>query len=178
MIHTQTASARPIATSQPRWRLPAALLSVAWLAAMSGCAMLQPRLAQPGQSEADMLSIMGQPTGRYALDGGAQRVEYAKGPQGRVTWMVDLDRAGRVSAVQQALTPANFAAVRHGMPRDALLRLLGRPGHRAGEYMNRETWSWRFETYDCLWVRVTLTAEGRVRGGASYLPDPQCDADY
>lgn len=178
MDHTQKACASPVAAGWPRWRLPALLLSAAWLAALSGCAALQPRLVQPGQSEADMFSIMGQPTGRYAMDGGGQRVEYAKGPQGRVTWMVDLDRAGRVNAVQQALTPANFAAVYDGMPRDALLRLLGRPAHRAGEYMNRETWSWRYETYECLLLRVTLTAEGRVRGGASELPDPQCDADH
>ena len=154
------------------------LLGLSLMAGLSGCAVLQPRLAQPGQSEAEMLATMGQPSGRYVMDGGQQRVEYAKGPQGRVTWLVDLDRAGRVAAVQQVLTPANFALVHDGMPRDALLRLLGRPGHRAGEYMNRETWSWRFETYDCLWLRVTLTAEGQVRGGASYLPDPQCDADY
>ena len=161
-----------------RQRLTRALLSLCLVATLSACAVLQPRLAQPGQSEAEMLATMGQPSGRYAMAGGAQRVEYATGPQGRLTWMVDLDSAGRVAAVQQVLTPANFAAVRDGMPRDELLRLLGRPGHRAGEYMNRETWSWRFETYDCLWVRVTLTAEGRVRGGASYLPDPQCDADH
>ena len=161
-----------------RRRLARALQLLCLTAALSACAVLQPRLAQPGQSEAEMLATMGQPSARYAMDGGVQRIEYATGPQGRVTWMVDLDRAGRIAAVQQVLTPANFASVRHGMPRDELLRLLGRPAHRAGEYMNRETWSWRFETYDCLWVRVTLTAEGRVRGGASYLPDPQCDADH
>ena len=159
-------------------RLSDLLLGLALLAGLSGCAVLQPRLAQPGQSEAEMLATMGRPSGRYAMDGGLQRVEYAKGPQGRVTWMVDLDPAGRVAHVQQVLTPANFDRVAHGMPRDALLRLLGRPGHIAGEFMNRETWSWRYETYDCLWLRVTLTAEGQVRGGASYLPDPQCDVDH
>ena len=152
------------------------LLWLSLLAGLSACAVLQPRLAKPGQSEAEMLATMGQPTSRYAMDGGRQRVEYAKGPQGRVTWMVDLDSAGRITAVQQVLTPSNFASVSHGMSRDELLRLLGRPADRAGEYMNRETWSWRFDTYECLWVRVTLTAENRVRGGASYLPDPQCDA--
>lgn len=158
-------------------RLGAGLLVLA-LGLLSACAVLQPPLARPGQTEAEMLATMGAPTGRYTLDAGAQRVEYAKGPFGRVTWMVDLDASGRITAVQQVLTRQNFAKVRHGMPRDELLRLLGRPADRAGEYMNRETWSWRFETYECEWVRVTLTAEGRVRGGASYLPDPRCDADY
>lgn len=158
------------AVSRTALRLLPALL-------LSACAALTPKLAQPGQTEAQMLATMGTPTGRYALDGGAQRVEYAKGPFGRVTWMVDLDAGGRVSAVQQVLTRANFAKVRHGMSRDEVLHLLGQPADKAGEYMNRQTWSWRFETYECEWVRITFTAEGRVRGGASYLPDPRCDAD-
>lgn len=169
--------ARSGAMPAARRRLGAGLLVLA-LGLLSACASLQPPLARPGQTEAQMLATMGTPTGRYTLDAGAQRVEYATGPFGRVTWMVDLDASGRITAVQQALTRQNFAKVRHGMPRDELLRLLGRPADRAGEYMNRETWSWRFETYDCEWVRVTLTAEGRVRGGASYLPDPRCDADH
>ena len=159
-----------------RRRTVAATL-VLGLAGLSGCASLQPALAQPGQTEAQMLATMGTPTGRYPLAGGAQRVEYATGPFGLHTWMVDLDATGRVSAVQQVLTRENFAQVRHNMPRDEVLRLLGRPGDKAAEYMNRQTWSWRFETYDCEWVRITFTAEGWVRGGASYLPDPRCDAD-
>jgi hypothetical protein len=145
---------------------------------LSACAVMAPPLAQPGQSEAQMLATMGTPTGRYPMAGGAQRVEYATGPFGRFTWMVDLDAAGRVSAVQQVLTRQNFAQVRHNMSRDEVLRLLGRPADKAGEYMNRQTWSWRFETYECEWVRITFTAEGWVRGGASYLPDPRCDADH
>ncbi len=153
-------------------------LAVAGLLALSACATLRPPLASPGQTEAEALAVMGQPTGRYALDQGRQRLEFAKGPYGRVTWMLDLSPDGRVVSVQQVLTAQNFDAVRNGMSRDELLRLLGRPAARASEYMNRETWSWRYETYECLWVRVTLTAEGRVRGGASYLPDPACDADH
>lgn len=162
-------AAKPLSARTLAGLLPALLLSA--------CAVMKPPLAQPGQTEADMLATMGAPTGRYALEGGVQRVEYAKGPYGRVTWMVDLDASGRVVAVQQALTRENFAKVRHGMSRDEVLRLLGRPADKAGEYMDRQTWSWRFETYDCEWVRITFIAEGRVRGGASYLPDPRCDAD-
>lgn len=167
-----------VRTAQPSTLRACRWLALAGLLALSACAALRPPLASPGQTEAQALAVMGQPTGRYALDQGRQRLEFAKGPYGRVTWMLDLSPDGRVVSVQQALTPQNFAAVRNGMSRDELLRLLGRPADRAGEYMNRETWSWRYETYDCLWVRVTLTAEGRVRGGASYLPDPICDADH
>jgi len=167
-----------LATLRARAARRAAPLLVATLAvALTACASLVPRPPQPGQTEADAVAGLGQPTGRYALPDGVQRVEFARGPYGRVTWMVDLDAGGRVLRAEQVLTPQHFARVRPGMPRDELLRLLGRPADRQGEWMDRETWSWRYETYECMWVRVTLDANGRVRGGASYLPDPRCDAD-
>ena len=75
------------------------------------------------------------------------------------------------------LTEANFAKVRHGMSRDEVLLMLGRPAEKAGEYMNRQTWSWRYPTYECQWARITFEPTGRARGGASLLPDPRCDAD-
>lgn len=150
------------------------LAAAAWLA---GCASLQPPQATPGQTEADVVARLGPPTGRYTLPAGGQRLEYATGPYGRTTVMVDLGRDGRVTASQQVLTEANFAQVGPGMSRDAVLLLLGRPADKAGEFMNRQTWSWRYPTYECLWVRITFEPSGRVRGGASYLPDPRCDAD-
>jgi hypothetical protein len=151
--------------------------AAASLVLLVGCAALQPPQAQLGQSEADVLAALGQPTGRYTLPAGSQRLEYATGPYGRTTQMVDLGADGRVIASAQVLTEANFAKVRNGMPRDEVLRLLGRPADKAGEYMNRQTWSWRYPTYECLWVRITFEPDGRVRGGASLLPDPRCDAD-
>lgn len=141
---------------------------------LAGCALGTPAL-RPGQSEAEVLAAMGKPTGRYTLPAGAQRLEYAHGPFGRVTWMVDLDASGRVTGTAQVLQARYFAQVIEGMSREDLLRLLGRPADRAREWQGRETWSWRFETYDCEWFRVTLSAQQRVLGGGSMLPDPRCD---
>ena len=154
------------------------LLAAGLPALLGACALLQPPQAQLGQTEAQVLASLGKPTGRYALPGGSQRLEYATGPYGRTTLMVDLGADGRVSNSQQVLGQASFNQVQDGMPREALLRLLGRPGDKAGEYMGRETWSWRYPTNDCLWARVTLEPDGRVRGGASLLPDPSCDGDH
>jgi hypothetical protein len=149
------------------------------LAATAGCAVLQP-LPQPaaGQPEADVLARLGTPTSRYTLPAGGQRLEYATGPNGRTTLMVDLGADGRVTGSAQVLTEANFAKVRDGMPRDEVLRMLGRPAEKAGEYMNRQTWSWRYPTYECLWARITFEPDGKVRGGASLMPDPRCDVDH
>jgi hypothetical protein len=142
---------------------------------LAGCALGAPS-AQPGQSQDEVLARLGAPTGRYAMPEGAQRLEYARGPSGRVTWMIDVDAAGRVTQVAQVLQERYFAQVRDGMPQDALLRLLGRPAQRAGEWQHRETWSWRFETHECLWFRVTLSADRKVVHGGAMMPDPQCDA--
>lgn len=141
-----------------------------WLAA---CASAPP--LQPGLSEAEVVARLGHPTGRYAMPEGATRLEFARGPMGRTTWMVDLDAAGRAQRWEQVLDDAHFAQVVDGMPRDALLRLLGRPAHRAAEWQHRESWYWRYQTNDCLWFAVTLSAEGRVMNGGGHLPDPMCD---
>ena len=159
-------------------RTTAAMLACL-LAALAGCAVLQP-VAPPavGQTEADVLARLGTPTSRYTLPAGGQRLEYATGPNGRTTLMVDLGGDGRVTGSAQVLTAANFAKVRDGMPRDEVLRLLGRPAEKAGEYMNRQTWSWRYPTYECLWARITFEPDGKVRGGASLMTDPRCDVDH
>ena len=142
---------------------------------LGGCAGPQAQQVLAGQSEAQVLSAMGPATNRYTLAGGAQRLEFARGPAGRTTWMVDLDAGGQVLQIEQVLDGWHFAQVQDGMPRDALLRLLGRPAAQQREYQNRETWSWRYETNDCLWLRVTLSADGRVLGGAAHMTDPACD---
>ena len=146
-----------------------------WLIAalLVGCAA---PILQPGLSEAQVRGQLGEATGRYAMPGGGTRLEFARGPYGRTTWMIDLDAAGRVQAWAQVLDAAHFAQVRDGMPRDELLLLLGRPAERAREWQQRETWSWRYETNDCLWFRVTLSREGRVIDGGSHMIDPRCDA--
>ena len=164
-------SARP--GGRRRWpALALALAPVAWLA---GCATPQAARVQAGQAEPEVLAAMGAPTGRYPLADGAQRLEFAQGPFGVRTWMVDLDAQGKVLKIRQVMDSYYFDQVQDGMSRDALLRLLGRPASRHGEWQNRETWSWRYDNTDCLWVRVTLDANGKVWGGASTLPDPVCD---
>lgn len=170
---------RPRLVLPPAVRRAGAATLVCLLAALAGCAVLQPA-PQPvaGQSEAEVVARLGTPTSRYTLPAGGQRLEYATGPYGRTTLMVDLGADGRVTGSAQVLTEANFAKVRDGMPRDEVLRLLGRPADKAGEYMNRQTWSWRYPTYECLWARITFEPDGKVRGGASLMTDPRCDVDY
>ena len=147
-------------------------------AGLAGCAAIGLHPPRPGQTEAEVLSRDGPPTARYAMPGGATRLEYASGPAGRETWMVDIDAAGRVTQARQVLNEAGFDAFqRHaaGMSRAELLRTLGTPGERrGGGWQGGEVWSWRYPNNDCLWFQVSIGADGRVRDGA-YGFDPTCN---
>lgn len=151
----------------------------------SGCAVGFMKPPQPGQTEAEVVQRFGAPTGRYAMPGGGTRLEYATGPYGRETWMVDLDAAGRVQSVRQVLNEASFDSFQRlapstgpGIPRDEVLRTLGRPGEvRGGGWQGGQVWSWRYPTHDCLWFQVSIGDDGRTTGGA-YGPDPLCDRDF
>ena len=136
----------------PRIVACAIAAGIALGALLGGCAGYGPGGVAPGQSEADVARSMGAPTGRYALPGGATRLEYARGPYGRHTYMIDFDAAGRVARVDQVLNEANFLRVNPGMTRSDLLLLLGRPGEVFGVRLeNAQVWNWRYPTNDCLW---------------------------
>ncbi|MDE1948942.1 MAG: hypothetical protein KGI35_10025 [Burkholderiales bacterium] len=152
-------------------------LTVLSALALAACAGFGPP-AVPGQSEAQVLQRMGPPTDRYALEGGATRLEYASGPYGRVTWMIDVDAKGRVIDANQVLNEVNFAEFQKhaaGMSRQDLLLRLGRPGERRnGGWQGGEVWSWRYPTNNCLWFQVSIGDDGLVRDGI-YTIDPRCD---
>ncbi len=146
--------------------------------ALSACAGMA-RPPAPGQTEAEVLQRMGRPSATYAMAGGARRLEYATGPWGRQTWMVDVDAGGRVTGATQVLEESSlqaFQARAPGMAREELLRTLGTPGERkSGGWQGGEVWSWRYPTNDCLWFQVSVGSDGKVRDGIFNI-DPRCDA--
>ncbi len=145
---------------------------------LAACAWLEPASQlRLGQTESEVTQLMGAAHSRHDLQGGIVRLEYRRGPAGQTTWMVDLDRAGRVIAAEQVLNQASFARVVEGMPGAELLRMYGQPSHRQREWQNKQTWSWRYPTNDCLWFRVTLSPAGQVVGGGGYMTDPVCDVN-
>ena len=149
-------------------------LLTAALVLLTACATTQVAQLHAGMNEAEVVQRMGNLTNRYSLSGSATRLEFAKGPFGHETFMVDLDPAGRVTAWNQVLNSTYFAQVRKGMDRDAVLRLVGRPGVKRGEAEGREAWYWRFINYDCQQYAVTFDARGRAMEPATLVPDSAC----
>jgi hypothetical protein len=155
-----------------------AWVAVALAALLTACATPPPA---PGTAREDVLRAWGPPTATYALPEGEERLEYATGPFGRTTWMIDLDATGRVRQARQVLNEAEFLQVqiRAGsgeMTREELLRWIGTPGERrGGGWAGGEVWSWRYPTNDCLWFQASVADSGRVTS-AAFGADPVCDA--
>jgi hypothetical protein len=151
------------------------VLSAALL--FAGCAAYGPGDLKPGQSEADVRARMGEPTDRSALADGGLRLDYARGPMGAHTYRFDLDASGRVQAVSQLLTEANFETVRSGQAKADVRERLGRASEtRVGWRGVGEVWSYRYDyRFLCRWFQVWLV-EDRVRE-AAYAPDPICDEE-
>lgn len=103
------------------------------------------KLAKGISTEADVRGVMGQPDSVWEEENGARTLEYPKGPAGARTWMFDIDRNGKMVDYRQVLSEASFGAIRPGMHRDEVRRMLGRPKSVA-EYRlkNEEVWDWRY----------------------------------
>ena len=103
------------------------------------------KLARGVSTESDVRMVMGQPDTVWEEDNGERTLEYPKGPEGVRTWMFDIDRNGKLRDYRQVLTEASFGAIRPGMSRDQVRRMLGRPKSVA-EYRlkNEEVWDWRY----------------------------------
>jgi outer membrane protein assembly factor BamE (lipoprotein component of BamABCDE complex) len=105
-------------------------------------------------TEEQIRSQMGKPETERTFTDGSKRLEYPRGPQGLNTYMVDIDRDGKLQAITQVLTAANFARIQPGMSEDEVRRLLGKPGQVAVFPLKPETvWSWK-------WREGGVTEEG------------------
>jgi hypothetical protein len=148
--------------------------------ALAGCGTYRPQDIRVGMTEPEVAQLIGVPTGRYAGPNGQTRVEFATGPFGRVTWMVDLDANGQALAWAQVLNETAFTYVQthfEGMDMAWLRYTLGRPGEvRSGGWQGGWVWSYRYPTNECLWYQVSILDSGMLRDGGSYGIDPRCDA--
>ena len=159
--------------SHPRIVWPCLLLASSL---MLGCATYSPDSLPARASPADARAKLGAPSGEYSLAGGAKRLEYARGPFGLHTYMLDFDASGSLVSWTQVLYEENFATVKSGMNSGDLLLALGHPAHQFGVWSGNQTmWAYRFDSPQCQWFLVGLNPHGQV-ASTSYGPDPRCEA--
>jgi hypothetical protein len=153
-------------------------LSVVLTLGLAACASYGPDALSPGLGVDEITRQMGPPTDRHALPGDGVRLEYARGPAGLHTYMLDLGPEGRLRGWTQVLTPENFARIEPGWARRRVLRELGRPTQeRRFERLDQRVWSYRFDSIDCTWLQVTFSLRTDRVTSAGAGPDPRCEAD-
>lgn len=146
-------------------------------AALSACSSYGPGSLNKDATVESTLQAMGKPTADVVLPNGERRLEYARGPYGKHTYMLDFDPQGRLLRWDQVLTESRFNAIRAGMTADDVLSQIG---HASETYyigwQKQNVWAYRYETPFCQWFQVGLDPQGRVVDTA-YGADPLCVDD-
>ncbi|MGR4871793.1 outer membrane protein assembly factor BamE [Variovorax sp. LARHSF232] len=102
------------------------------------------KLEEGVSTEADVRKTFGEPEAVW--DSSAGRVfEYNRQPAGQKNYMITIGPDGKMAALRQVLTPANFAKVQPGMGAEDLRKMLGKPASRTPYPLKNELeWEWRW----------------------------------
>lgn len=132
------------------------------------------QLEEGVSTEADVRQRFGEPVAVYDEKGGARTLEFPRQPEGQRNYMITIGADGKMSALRQVLTPANFAKVVAGLDRSQVRRLLGQPARvQTFALQPGEVWEWRFLDANLARVfSVNFGTDGRVLS-ASAADDPR-----
>ena len=154
-------------------KLPIAPVHSAYIATISiaiavlgvaGCASNPDRVAA-GASRDDVLRSYGTPTADIRTPG-AERLQYSRQPFGQQVYNIDLNADGKVVAVTQALTMAEFARVQLDVWRAVdVQRAFGRPALVAQVHSFKgDVWSYRYDYFGTnKQFHVFIDPQGLVR---------------
>jgi hypothetical protein len=98
-------------------------------------------------TEADVRAKFGEPEKIWDGEAGARIFEYNRQPMGHRNYMITIGTDGKMSALRQVLTPANFEKVQPGMMMEDVRKMLGRPAKVMPYELKKETYyNWRYLT--------------------------------
>ncbi|HXD06726.1 MAG TPA: hypothetical protein VN680_11780 [Burkholderiaceae bacterium] len=150
------------------------VLMAALAVAAASCTTYSPSGFSPGTSAAQVEQSMGRPTGEYRNTDGSRTLEFARGPMGKHTYMLDFDAQDRLVKWEQVLNESTFFSLTPGMTSDQVLRRIGHPSDvRYLPRQEEQVWSYRYDTPFCLWFQVNLDKTNHLVG-AGNGPDPLC----
>ena len=168
-------------TTSPR-RFGALLAVSALLVGLLGCDVKNISELEEGVStEADVRQRFGQPEAVWDGPGGVRVFEYNRQPAGHRNYQISIGADGKMTALRQLLTPANFALVKPGQMMEDVRRLLGRPKSVSHWPARNETeHEWRYldgpNTSDSKIFTVVFDAGLRVARTTTQR-DPDLDAN-
>lgn len=96
-------------------------------------------------SEGDVRLKFGTPENIWDGPDGTRIFEYNRQPAGDQNYMISIGPDGKMSALRQVLTPANFAKISQGMAMEDVRKMLGKPMKITPYELKREIhYDWRF----------------------------------
>jgi hypothetical protein len=128
-------------------------------------------------TEADVRAKFGEPEKVWDAPGGVRTFEYNRQPAGQRNYMITVGPDGRMNALRQVLTPANFAKVQPGMSVDDVRRLLGKPARVTPFELKQEVhhdWRYLDSPNTAMVFTVIFSRDGRVLRTFS-APDPEAN---
>jgi hypothetical protein len=123
-----------------------AWLGVVLSVTLAACSTV-PSSVAIGAADSQIAAKLGQPTARYGLPGGGQRLQYSQGPMGREVYNIDLDKQGNAVSIEQTLDESLFPQriVPGKWTRDDVLREYGKPAHvMKVRSFQGDIWVWRY----------------------------------
>lgn len=134
-----------------------------WVLYIVGCAPYGPTTLKVGSTEREVLRVMGEPNQIYQIAQG-KRLEYARGPWGQETFMVDLDLKNEVRQIEQVLTKEKFQTIKIGQTTQTeVARTFGHPAEIGKVFNGDITWTYRYR--EVVWnqmYHIYFNAQGIV----------------
>lgn len=151
--------------------------------ALAGCAAnpFSADRVPPGATRQEVLDRLGTPRRTVPIADG-ERLQYSLQPYGQFAWMVDLDRAGKVTRVRQVLNTLDFNRIVPGQwSRDDVEREFGPPAliERVGSWDGPIlTYRWRDIDRSDMFYWVYLDGRNvvqRAHPGMEFINAPDHD---
>lgn len=122
------------------------------------------KLEEGVATEADVRKQFGEPLAVFNEADGSRVFEYPRQPEGSTNYFITIGTDGKMSALRQVLTEANFAKVTVGQDKNEVRRRLGRPAKAMTFALkNEEVWDWRYVAGgQKKEFNVTFDADGHV----------------
>jgi Domain of unknown function (DUF4309) len=130
------------------WKKVISMGILAAILSLAGCDQQRIIELEEGvATEADVRTKFGEPEKIWDGENGARIFEYNRQPLGHQNYMISIGTDGKMSALRQVLTPANFAKVQPGMMMENVRKMLGKPAKVITYDLKKETYyNWRYLT--------------------------------
>lgn len=122
------------------------------------------KLEEGVATEADVRKQFGQPHAVSVEPDGSKNLEYTRQPEGATNYLITIGADGKMSALRQLLTEANFAKITPGMDKLQVMKALGNSAKtQFWELKGEEVWDWRYKDGQFAKLfSVTFDRQGRV----------------